>query len=287
MKSIEVSKRQLDLKQYKKREALEDDVSHLVNYDCMITEGGIPKILYLKLPEAVDTQSLRWAVMNVKYGTQKRTAGLLSQSKVFGYLPRRVLIQDFCSTAAMAEREPKQHFIITKFAEQLAKVYQQYFPQVYDQHMQITLDKIKRDYIIGDTPFTSGIVNKNNQLKYHHDGGNFKDVLSNMIVFKNGVSGGRLVCPEYDMKFEVEDNTIIIFDGQKILHGVTKIEYRHPRAYRYSVVYYSMNQLWKCDGINEELGRIRKVKQSREKKRILAQQEHASRGADVLGERAE
>jgi hypothetical protein len=89
-----------------------------------------------------------------------------------------------------------------------------------------------------------------------------------MIVFKQYTEGGRLSCPEYGVKFEVADNTIIIFDGQKILHGVTPIKHLNKAAYRYSVVYYSLAQMWNCGHVNEELVRIRKVKRQREIKRV-------------------
>ena len=125
-----------------------------------------------------------------------------------------------------------------------------------------------QDWTIGGSPFTSGIVNKNNQLKYHYDAGNFKGVLSNMVVFKKDVDGGHLVIPELDIVLEVEDNTLTIFNGQDILHGVSTIEYENEHAYRYSVVYYSLEQMWKCEPFGEEIKRIRKVKTEREKKRL-------------------
>jgi hypothetical protein len=111
-------------------------------------------------------------------------------------------------------------------------------------------------------------VNKNNQLKYHFDSGNFKGVLSNMVVLKKDVAGGYLIIPELDIALEVADNTLTIFNGQEILHGVSTIEYENDHAYRYSVVYYSLEQMWKCEPINDEIARIRKVKTQREKNRL-------------------
>jgi hypothetical protein len=125
-----------------------------------------------------------------------------------------------------------------------------------------------KDWTIGGSPFTSGIVNKNNQLKYHFDAGNFKGVLSNMVVFKKDVDGGHLVIPELDIALEVADNTLTIFNGQEILHGVSTIEYKNEQAYRYSIVYYSLEQMWKCEPLGDEIKRIRKIKTEREKKRL-------------------
>jgi len=45
MKIIEANYREVDLKHYKKRRATEDDCSQLIDYDCLITVDGVPKIL--------------------------------------------------------------------------------------------------------------------------------------------------------------------------------------------------------------------------------------------------
>ena len=115
--------------------------------------------------------------------------------------------------------------------------------------------------------FTSGIVNKNNQLNYHYDSGNFRGVYSNMLVFKGDVSGGHLVIPEINISLEVADNSITIFDGQDLLHGVSPIKYLHKESYRYSIVYYSLERMWQCMEVGEEIDRIRKKKMEREIKR--------------------
>jgi hypothetical protein len=88
-----------------------------------------------------------------------------------------------------------------------------------------------------------------------------------MIVFKGDVRGGHLVIPEIDISIEVADNTVSIFDGQDLLHGVSPITYLHKDSYRYSIVYYSLSRMWQCMEVEEEIDRIRKVKMKREIKR--------------------
>lgn len=262
---------QVDLKAYKRRGAQEGDCDTLINFDCLITENGKPRILYMKLK--TDTSALRWAVKSIRYQNNKRTTELENDagkniSRVFGFMPKRALRNDFCSSTRMATETPKQHHVITDFATELAEIYREYFPETFEEHVKITSEKVREEWMIGGGPFTSGIVNKDNPLKYHHDAGNFKGVLSNMVAFKKGVDGGRLCCPEFGVKFEIEDNTLLIFDGQSILHGVTPINKLHPDAYRYTIVYYSLMQMWRCDSVNEEIYRIRKVKKAREIKRL-------------------
>ena len=264
---LEIHPKELEISAFKKRTALEEDCARIIDYDCLVTTNGVPRILYCKVNS--DTKALRWAVKTIKYETSDRTAGLKTTSAIFGFSPKVALRKDFCSSTAMARNFPKQHFVICEFSKELTKLYEKYFPETLKRHYELADKKVRKEWNLEGTPFTSGIVNKNNPLKYHHDAGNFKDVLSNMIVFKKGVSGGRLACPEYDVRFECSDNHVVIFDGAEILHGVTPIiRSDSPDSYRYSVVYYSLEQMWKCDSVNEEVERIRKVKKEREFKRL-------------------
>lgn len=266
MKIIEIVPAKLDVSTFKKRTALDSDAEHLINYDCLITENGVPRILYVKLNN--DTDALRWAVKSIKYSNGVRARGLKSQSAIFGYKPKVPMRQDFCSSTSMINNFPKQHYFITEYAKKLTKYYKEYFPDIFQIHEDIVKEKILDQWTIKDTPFTSGIVNKDNPLKYHHDTGNFKGVLSNMVAFKKGMQGGRLIFPEYNIKLEIDDNTLSVFDGQSILHGVSNFEKDNDEAYRYTIVYYSLEQMWKCDTVNEEVNRIRKVKKEREFKRL-------------------
>jgi hypothetical protein len=266
MKTLELKKREIDLSSFKRRTALESDCSTLIDYDCLITHNRQPVIYYAKINK--DTSPLLWSVQTIKYSKDERTAGLISNSTVFGYMPRRTIMADYCHAAAMVRDKPKQHYILTDFIPELENVYKENFPEIYEKHKDLVELKIKQEWKIDGSVFTSGIVNKDNPLKYHHDSGNFKGVLSNMVCLKKGVKGGRLAIPEFDIKLEIANDTLVIFNGQGILHGVTPIIKTHSKGYRYTVVYYSMEQMWKCDTINEELNRIRTKKKEREFKRL-------------------
>jgi hypothetical protein len=203
---------------------------------------------------------------------KKAAKGISTRSAIFGYRPRIPLRQDFCSATMMATATPKEHEIVTQFASNLSDIYKKYFPATYAAHEE-KVSKVLDEWRIPNSVFTSGIINKNNPLQYHHDTGNFKGVLSNMIAFKDGVIGGNLVLPEYKLKLAIEDNTLTIFDGQSIVHGVTPIKSYKPAAYRYTIVYYSLENMWNCSTIHEEVLRIRKVKKEREMKRISSNTE--------------
>ncbi len=279
MKEIFLDRIKVDLKDYKKRSALITDANNFISDDVIIYDKeGNPQVLYMKLN--VDTSNLRWAVKSQKYSVHTRTDGLKTSSSIFGYSPRNAIRNDFCTLTAMGETYPKQHYVITNFIKEIQGIYEQYFPNEYELHKKIVSEKVLDEWKIEGSPFTSGIVNKNNPLKYHLDSGNFKGLLSNMVVLKKGVKGGHLVIPEYDVILECADNTLVVFNGQNLVHGVSSIEHEDENAYRYTIVYYSLEQMWQCNTIGEEIKRIKVRKTEKEKNRINP--EHIKKLENIL-----
>ena len=127
------------------------------------------------------------------------------------------------STSRLAIDNPPAHKELCAFGSVMMPYYQQYFPEVLKQHEEDARAKIKDDWRILGTPFTSGIVNYNSAIKYHFDAGNIKDCASNMILLTKDVEGGDFIVPEYDIAFKNKTDYLFIFDGQGILHGVTPI----------------------------------------------------------------
>lgn len=249
------------------KDVKESHADMMIKNDTVVYVEGRPQILYAKLN--FDLSNVLWACQNIGYKKDVRTSGMLSNSSIFGFMPRRTLYQDYCHAAASQIEFPRATFFLEKAAQQLAEIYAQYFPEVYEKHQEIAERKILASWRMsgGSSIFSSGIVNKDNQLPYHRDRGNFPGVYSNMIGLKNGIDGGHLICPEYGLKFEIADGSLLIFNGQEILHGVSPIIKRSQDSYRYTVVYYTMQQMWKCLPIKEEVARIKEVKAKREEKR--------------------
>lgn len=250
---------------------VENDCTNLVQGDTLVYIDGKPQILYLDLklsPE--ERRRLVWACQHIRYEKSVRSGryAVKTESATFGFMPRRSLFQDFCYKALKAKDDPRAELVFADYALQLERIYAQYFPDVYQEHAKLSKEKILPEWRLEGSIFSSGISNQNNQLPYHRDNGNFRGVYSNMIGFKNGIQGGHLICPEIDLKFEIADGSLLIFNGQDIIHGVSQIIKTKPDAYRYTVVYYTLQQMWNCLPIGEEVKRIRKVKERREKKRL-------------------
>lgn len=265
MKHRLASRRELDLEQFKMRSAKEADYAELITESTLIYEGDRLMIAYVELD--MDCRDVVNALQNIKYEVGTRTSGLKSTSRIFGFNPRNTLRKDFCSATSLAREQPEYHATIAAYAAKVGEYYEQLNPDLYSQHQQTTEQHVIGDYRIKESPFTSGIINKNNPLKYHFDSGNFADVWSGMLVFKRDVEGGYLSVPQYDVGFELKHNSLLMFDGQGLLHGVTPIKRLSKAAFRYSIVYYSLRQMWNCLPITDELLRIKKLRTEREEKR--------------------
>jgi len=261
-----LTKRTLNLKDYKHRSPAEEDYSELITEPSLIfdAETNNLEIVYLVLDD--DTTQIAEALQRIRFGKTVRTSGLVTTSRVIGNQPRNLPQRDHCTASSLATEDPEAHHVIASYAEKISQYYHDYNPALYDRHQEAT-QKVLDDWRMEGSVFTSGIINRNNPLSYHFDAGNFKNVWSNMLVLKHDVTGGYLSVPEYDVAFALPNNSLLMFDGQSLLHGVTPIGRHSEDAYRYSIVFYSLKQMWQCLPVTDELIRIRKRRTDRERAR--------------------
>jgi hypothetical protein len=267
IKVTAVKRRQIDYKGYVKRSAEESDYITLIKEDCVVVDEDTKEIVFIYATLPFNWQPMVKALEAIQFPVNTRVNGLKTQSRIFGFMPRVTTRADYCRTASLAQENPVAHTVVCKYGISIANMYSQFAPEIYTKHEQLMQERVLNDYAIRDTPFTSGIINKNNPLKYHFDSGNFKGVYSAMAVFKRDIMGGHLAIPEYNLGVELANNTLFMFDGQSVLHGVTPIRRLTDSSMRYSVVYYAMQQMWQCLPLGEEVARIRDLKHQRELKR--------------------
>lgn len=267
MQELLLTKKPIDHLEYVKHSAKEADFDTLLDGDIIGIDAETKKIIFIQKQLDFNDNDIMWALRRIKYEVNKRTAGLKTTSRIFGYNPRNVVRKDFCSTTSLAVKQPKEHAIVCQYGVQIAQLYSEYTPDTFRVHSEILRSKVLGEWSIKDTPFTSGIINKNNPLKYHFDSGNFKGVYSCMAVFKKDIRGGYLSMPQYGVAVNLPHNSVFMFDGQSVLHGVTPITKLNDEAVRYSIVYYSLQQIWNCLPLTEEIARIRNKKTERERNR--------------------
>ncbi len=271
MRELLLKRRDIDLKDFIKRSALETDYDQLIDEDVIAIDADTKEIIFVHKKLDFNDHDIMWALDRIKYEENIRTAGLKTRSRIFGYNPRNTVRKDFCSTTSLAIQQPREHAIVCQYGVQISQVYSQFTPTTYEEHKQIMAAKVLDEWQIKETPFTSGIINKNNPLKYHFDSGNFKGVYSCMAVFKKFINGGFLSLPEYGVGVSLPHNSVFMFDGQSVLHGVTPITKTNPASTRYSIVYYSLQQIWNCLPLSDEIARIRNLKTKRERARATGE----------------
>jgi hypothetical protein len=273
---LRLTKREIDREAFKKdvrvgdkvkrgyRNATHEDVSRVLrgNWIVVDDETDRPVIAYLVIPD--DFSGMMPYLHRIKWTVSNRNDGTPSQAKTVGHLERNPVRQrDFCRMAGLATEDPEGHARILEYIGSTAAYYERLNPQLFAGHTEAA-GKVLDQYRIGESPFTSAIINKDNVLPYHYDSGNFKDVWSLMLGFKKDVEDGYLVVPEYDLALEVADNSLSGFDGQVALHGVSPFKKLSRYAYRYTIVAYSKSGMWKCLSLDEEIARARKQRTQKE-----------------------
>lgn len=266
MRYLDATPRDIDTKVLRRRSAKDSDCETLITEDCVVRSGGQAKIVYIARLLNPEIERAREAVQRVKYQTSTRTSGLVSRSRIFGYAPRNVLRGHPCRSTSMATDHPEEHAAICNAALAVDAQYKKFFPEVHEQHRETT-KKVREQWMIPGSVFTSGIVNYNNPLQYHFDAGNFSQVCSAMVAFRHKTQGGHLACPELGIAFEIADRSLILFDGQKLLHGVTPIKRMSEEAFRFTVVYYSLKQMWNCETVQGEVDLLRERRTNTEQRR--------------------
>jgi len=273
-------RRKIDFADYQLRVARAKDVAEVIREPFLLYEGDRLLIAYFHLeddefarPYLTDIwRSLRPTVFepvldrDERFPEHYRSEGLPHTSRTFAYMPRVTTRRDYCTTAKLAMEFPDTHNAVVRGARVIGRYYQAINPLLFEEHRR-QAERVSDEYQIEEGPFTSGIINRNNQLRYHFDKGNFEGVWSAMLGFKRDIGGGNLALPEFDIAAEICDRSLFLFDGQGILHGVTPIRRMSVSAERYTIVYYSMKLMWNCEPLGSELDRIRRKRTFREYKR--------------------
>jgi hypothetical protein len=263
---LHVRRRAVEVAVYRGRHAQDSDFATLIDEPTLVYDDEARQLTVVYLaPIEEDTTALLEVLRRIRIDEGARTAGIVNRSRVVGSTPRNTLRQEYCTAASLAAEDPEAHARICAGARVVARYYQAYGPALYAEHQEMA-ELVLPEWRLDETAFTSGIVNRDSRLAYHYDTGNFRNVWSGMLGFKRGVRGGHLAVPQYDVGFEIADKSLLLFDGQGLLHGVTGFHIK-PGGWRYTVVYYSRVGMWDCLAPGDELARIEHVRTERELKR--------------------
>ncbi len=266
MRRISATPAAVDPAALRLRAAQDSDYDELVTESARVYEGSDLRIVF----EVLDRppEDLISAFKHIAYIKTARAGGLKSQARVLGFLPRVTIRNDYCRSADMAAKHPREHGVFCNYARKATQIYREWAPDQYAAQQLLLAQKVKPAWQIPGSAFTSGIVNWDNPLHYHTDTGNFPGTWNAMYATAFDCAGGHLVVPELRLAFSFHKPAFVIFEAQKFLHGVTPLQKRSKLAYRYSVVYYALQGLCSCLATPiEELERTQKVRTQRELKR--------------------
>lgn len=232
-------------------------------------DTGEPVLAYVPVPGGLG--ELRRAVLRLHMSTTYRAGtGMRNASRTFGMAPRKVIQKrESCRPASLATEQPDVHDALVTTGARCDALFGQLLPEVRAADQQ-TMGRVLEDWRIADNSlWTSGVVNRTSALPYHRDAANF-DTWSAMPVVRRGMAGGHLHIPEYGVTVPCRDGWVLMFNGRRLVHGVTPMTPRTDRAYRYSVVFYALRGMADCATVAEETGRARRARTERE--RAIARQ---------------
>lgn len=230
-------------------------------------ETGEPVLAYLPIP---DKAELRRAVMTVKYQSTPRASGMNSMSRTFGASPRRpVYGRDGCHQSSVMLENPAAGAVLEQWAVNLEAMLREFAPGIADHDREL-LAAVEADWRMGESLWTSGVINRSSRLPYHRDNFNFP-TWSAMPVLRRNMAGGYLRVPEYDLTVACRDGYAVFFPGHELVHGVTPMEPTAPNGYRYSVVYYALRGMKDCftHAVETEYAKKTRTEREREMARKL------------------
>ena len=195
-----------------------------------------------------------------KDGTRSNTRGVYSQeilSSIVGYFDRYTRTP-YCRLTRFTEQENEDWLKIVPLIKEIDNCFKENCPKTYKMQKEIA-DNSSQDFVIKDTAFTTGTVNRNWQTAYHRDAANLDGGMAGMTLVGSGnYSGGYLVFPEYRVAVNVRSTDVIVMNNTHLVHGNTKLEGKLGNYNRISLVCYFRQGITKCGTMLQEVERAKK-----------------------------
>lgn len=268
--------------------AQEDDASIYIKDDCIITVEGKPVAAYGDL-DFDPKRLLAWAKQaefglfrRLAYGQGKQFSTKKTYELYFGYtMGRHVYNAPPGPTRTTRDYPQLFNDDLIPLYEKLAKVFETCMPEQYAAQMD-AIKCVGEEWRIGKGLYTQMVFNNANVFSYHVDAMNFKDSWNVMAVFANGCVGGNTIIPALDMRFSMRGAKYLIFNAQKVIHGVTPLTKVRADSYRYSLVYYAQAGMSKLGKLEDELDKFRV---SLDKRFDAGYQEERAKATQVMRKR--
>lgn len=230
----------------------------------VVDVAGEPLLLAARLDDDA-LRRFRQGALDYPMRSTARAVGIRNRSRVFGFGARAVVMKrNGCHLCAGALDAPAAHERLVSAAESLRDIFRKILPEEAARDENRTRLAVLPEWRIGDTQWTSGVLNRTSPLPYHYDRNNLEPVWSAMIVARRGVRGGYLHVPELGLVVECRDGDVVFFPGWKYVHGVTPLRRTARDGYRLTAVYYAVAGMAECLPPEEEMARARADRTRRE-----------------------
>ena len=240
-------------------------IDDVVNDDCILIDASSGKFIAAQIRINGETEKiaaqvsrmlrydLKWALEGKK---PARLSGIRSANRVFGILEPNKLRRRFgCTPASLNRENPELMALLAHLAEENYRLFEELNADQAQAHKQLVEDNIHPDWLMGGAPYTSGIINYSSALPYHKDSGNLLGSWSAMLSLRRNMNGGGLHLPEYGVTLGIPDQSITIFNGQEVWHGVTPMIAAKKDAYRFTLVWYAKRKICNCVSAKDEANR--------------------------------
>lgn len=233
---------------YLKTEPSASDYDLLIDSSTRVVDAdtGRTALVFAPLPrECVPLVArIRKLLQHAKgWGVNERASGIALNSLTFGYMPRLKLRNQTCRLANYS-RDADADAALRELARVAETYYATYEPALYAEHRD-AVQSLDMHYRYSEV-FTSGVINKDSSVHYHYDRGNLHGAWSAMLYLCDGIEGGETVFPEYRLAVAPQDAHLVFFAGSVLIHGVSPFRKVLSRGTRYTIVYYTLRNLWHC-----------------------------------------
>lgn len=175
-----------------------------------------------------------------------------------GYMDARSGNMDYCRLTTFGREHFDQFQNGIPFIEHVDDLYSKLCSSHYKKQITIA-NATNRNFVIGNTSFTTVTVNKNFRTAVHKDSGDFKKGIGNLIVYNDGsYDGGYFVLPQYKIAIDVQSTDVLFVDVHQ-WHGNTEMKLRDgfDEIFRISFVLYYREKMIKCEQPSEQLRKLK------------------------------
>ena len=209
---------------------------------------------YLKAGKQISTN--RGFAAGSKHRTTKITStgkryekGISSHSNILGYIDSPNHKRP-CRLTSFCRDHYDEYTDGLAFIEEIDTCFKNILPDIHAKQLHIC--SLKKNFQISNTAFSTVTVNYNFQTALHTDSGDYKEGFGNLVVCQDGISGGEILFPQYNLRIYIETGDFLAMDVHE-WHCNNKITYLNDDAYRLSFVCYYREKISQCNEINENI----------------------------------